>query len=339
MKRFRERNRAVTGLVGVVVVIVLVVAGLQFPNLPFFHSNSGYSADFVNTGGLVTGDIVTIDGVKVGSITGMSLAGAKVKMTFNVASNVHLGSKTSAAAEVLSPVGTEYLELTPSGKGDLSSVIPLSRTSVPYNLVTDLSGLGAEIDKYNIPNLEKSLDVSAQDLNATSYTQTMQAFNGLAKFSNVLGNEQGALATIVSQGAKLSGVLSNRSEQLFNLFGQSNLVLQVIQQRKTAIDQLFTATSTLSAQITSILSVNRSQLTTLLQDLQSVSQVLATESTNFGNAIPVLAAFSRYAANATGSGPFADVSVPTLLIPDDVIVQCSKAGAYPSKYSQVGCHP
>jgi phospholipid/cholesterol/gamma-HCH transport system substrate-binding protein len=205
VKRFRERNRAVTGLVGVVVVIVLVVAGLQFPNLPFFHSNSGYSADFVNTGGLVTGDIVTIDGVKVGSITGMSLAGAKVKMTFNVASNVHLGSKTSAAAEVLSPVGTEYLELTPSGKGDLSSVIPLSRTSVPYNLVTDLSGLGAEIDKYNIPNLEKSLDVSAQDLNATSYTQTMQAFNGLAKFSNVLGNEQGALQTIVSQGAKLSG--------------------------------------------------------------------------------------------------------------------------------------
>lgn len=337
MKRFRERNRALTGLVGIVVVTVLIVGALEFPNLPLIHSNSSYAADFANTGGLDNGDIVTIDGVKVGTITGMSLDGPKVKMTFDVASNVHLGSTTSASAQVLSPVGTEYLALTPSGSGTLKGAIPLSRTSVPYNLVTDLSGLGAEIQQYNIPKLEKSLEVSSQDLNATDYKQTMQAFNGLARFSNVLGSEQGALATIVTQGAKLTSVLSNRSQQLFNLFGQSNLVLQVLQQRQAAVKQLFTATSQLSQQITSILSVNKSQLTTLLQDLQSVSSVLSTESNNFANAIPVLAAFSRYAANTTGSGPFADVSVPTLLIPDNIIDECSKAGAFPSTNPQVGC--
>ena len=31
MKRFRERNRALTGLVGVVVVLVLVAGALEFP--------------------------------------------------------------------------------------------------------------------------------------------------------------------------------------------------------------------------------------------------------------------------------------------------------------------
>jgi phospholipid/cholesterol/gamma-HCH transport system substrate-binding protein len=339
VKRFRERNRAVTGAVAIVVTLVLVIAALQFQRLPLIHNNATYSADFVNAGGLNTGDIVTIDGVKVGTITGMALDGDKVKVTFALQPGLHLGSTTSAAAKVLSPVGTEYMELSPSGPGALSSLIPEARTTVPYNLVTDLSGLGSEIQQYNIPELERSLEVSSENLNATPAKETTAAFNGLARFSNVLADEQSALATIVSQGAALSAVLSSRSHQLFDLFGQGNLVLNVLEQRRTAIRELLTSTTTLSQQITSILSVNRSQLTTLLQNLQSVSAILEKDSNDFGNAIPVLAAFSRYAANTTGSGPFADVSVPTLLIPDNLIAECSSGKSFPSTDPEVGCRP
>jgi phospholipid/cholesterol/gamma-HCH transport system substrate-binding protein len=339
VRRFRERNRALTGVVGVVVTLALIAGALEFPNLPLIHSNATFSADFANAGGLATGDIVTIDGVKVGSITGMALDGDRVRVTFEVATGLHLGSSTSAAAKVLSPVGTEYLELTRSGSGSLSGVIPESRTSVPYNLISDLSGLGTVIQHYNIPELEKALEVGSQDLNGTSAKEMTEAFSGLARISNVVGNEQTALATIVSQGAGLTGVLSDRSHELFNLFGQANLVLSVLEQRRTAIRQLLTATSSLSRQITSILSVNRSQLTVLLQNLQSVSAILAKDSNDFSAAIPVLAAFSRYAANATGSGAFADVAVPTLLIPDDLVSQCGSKNAFPSSNPQVGCRP
>ncbi len=338
MKRFRERNRALTGLVGVVVVAVLVVGALNFPSLPLIHDNATYQADFANAGGLQSGDIVTVDGVKVGSITAMTLDGDQVRVTFT-ASGTTLGSGTSAAAQVLSPVGTEYMSISPSGSGSLNGPIPLSRTSVPYNLVTALSGLGSEIQQYNIPQLENALDVGSQDFNGTNVSETTSAFQGLADISRVIGNEGPALATIVSQGAQLSGVLSQRSQQLFNLFGQSDLVLSVLQQRRASINQLLAATATLSQQITSLLSVNRPALTTLLQDLQSVSAVLAKDSNDFGQAIPVLAAFSRYSANSSGSGAFVDVSVPTLLIPDNLPVQCSAPGAYPSSNPQVGCRP
>lgn len=339
MKRFRERNRAVTGAVSIAVTFALIIGALQFQRLPLIHNNATYSADFVSAGGLNTGDIVTIDGVKVGAITGMALDGDKVRVTFAVQPGLHLGSTTSAAAKVLSPVGTEYMELSPSGSGTLQTLIPESRTSVPYNLVTDLSGLASEIQQYNIPELERSLEVSSQNLNATPAKETTAAFDGLARFSNVLANEQSALATIVSQGAALSAVLSQRSHQLFDLFGQGNLVLNVLEQRRTAIRELLTSTTTLSQQITSILSVNKSQLTTLLQSLQSVSAILQKDSNDFGQAIPVLAAFSRYAANTTGSGPFADVAVPTLLIPDNLITQCASSKSFPSANPQVGCRP
>ncbi len=338
MKRFRERNRALTGVVGLIVVLVLVAGALEFPRLPLIHNNSTYSALFASAGGLASGDIVTIDGVKVGAITGMVLDGDRVRVTFT-ASGVRLGSTTTVAAEVLSPVGTEYMALVPSGAGSTNGPIPLSRTSVPYNLVTDLSGLGTEIEHYKLPQIEQALNVGSQDLNGTPVSETTSAFKGLADISRVIGNEGSALASIVSQGAELSGVLSQRSHQLFDLFGQSDLVLSVLQQRRSAIKQLLTATSSLSQQITSILTVNRPQLTTLLQDLQSVSAVLAKDSNDFGQAIPVLAAFGRYSANATGSGAFVDVAVPTLLVPDNLAVQCSSPGAYPSTDPSVGCRP
>src|ERR1700729_2131295 len=128
MKRFRERNRALTGLVGTVVGLVLVVGALEFPRLPLIHNNATYSADFASAGGLAAGDIVTVDGVKVGAITGMALDGARVRISFTVA-GVRLGSATTAAAKVLSPVGTEYMELSPSGAGSLGGPIPEARTS------------------------------------------------------------------------------------------------------------------------------------------------------------------------------------------------------------------
>jgi virulence factor Mce-like protein len=338
MKRFRERNRAVVGAVGIAVVLTLVAGALNFTRLPLIHSVHTYQAEFPSAGGLATGDIVTVAGVKVGAITGMALAGAHVDVAFTAA-GVNLGTRTSAAAKVLSPVGTEYMEVAPSGPGSLNRPIPLSRTTVPYNLVTDLSGLGNEIQHYDIPQLEKALQVTGQDLDATPSSETTQAFEGLARVSKVVGNEGDQLATVVTQGAALSGVLSKRSRQLYDLFGQSALVLSVLQQRKAAISQLLSSTATLSHQIDQILTVNRPQLTSLLDDLKSVSAVLSKDSGDIGRAIPVLAGFSRYAANTTGSGAFADVSLPTLLVPDNLVRQCSARGAFPSSNSQVGCRP
>ena len=225
------------------------------------------------------------------------------------------------------------MELYPSGPGALSSLIPESRTSVPYNLVTDLSGLGTEIQEYNIPELEKSLEVGSQDLNATPAKETTSGFQRAGAHSRTSSVTSSRRSPRSSRRAPaLSAVLSQRSHQLFDLFGQGNLVLTVLEQRRTAIRQLLTATTTFSQQITSILSVNRSQLTTLLQSLQRVSAILAKDSNDFGQAIPVLAAFSRYAANIDRVGSVRRrVGADTLLIPDNLIDQCAPAARLRSR--------
>ena len=339
MKHFRERNLRLVGLMTLVVAVALVYGGLQFTKLPLVNDQTTYSAYISNAANLVSTDQVWAYGVSVGSVTGMSLEGDKVKVTFTVDPSLHLGSTTSAAVGIQSPIGTEVLKLTPSGPGNLEGTIPLSRTSVPFTLVDALSGFSQEVQGYNKPALEKSFNVIAKNLSATSAAETQEAFNGLARLSQIFGDQSSAIASVISQGAGLTSVLSNRSGQLFNLVGQADVVLQVLEQRRATIKSLLDGTAALSHQLSQFLSTNSSQLTTMFDNLQSVSSVLAQNADNLNRAIPILAALAKYTANSTGSGPFVDASVPTLLIPDNVFKECSAHGAFPSSNPQTGCHP
>lgn len=339
MKRFRERNLRVLGLVTIVVAVALVMGALEFPKLPLVNDQTTYSAYLSDAANLVASDQVWVYGVNVGSVTGLSLDGNKVKVSFTVDPGQHLGSTTSAAVVIQSPIGTEVLKLIPSGPGNLNGTIPLSRTTVPFTLVDALSGFSQEVQGYNKKALEKSFDVIAGNLSATSRAQTQEAFDGLAKLSQIFGNQSGDIASVISQGAGISSVLSERSGQLFDLVGQADIVLKVLEQRQATIRSLLDGTASLSQKLSQFLSTNSPQLTTLFDNLKSVSAVLAQNAGNVSRAIPLLAALAKYTANSAGSGPFVDAVIPTLLIPDNVFKQCSARGAFPSTNPEVGCHP
>jgi virulence factor Mce-like protein len=339
VKRFGDRRPAVMAAVAIAVVVVLVAVALNLNRLPLVNNSTTYRADFANSGGLAVNDVVTVDGVRVGSVRRLALHGSVVRVTLTVNGGVRLGRDTTAAAKVETPLGTEYMELMPAGPGALAGLIPVSRTTVPYTLVYDLNRLTTQIQRYNIPELVKALQTSSLTLEGTPTKTVAAALSGLARFSSVLARNGPQLAAILSQGSQLTGVLSARRGQLVDLVGQGALLLQVLQQRQAAIKQLLDGTASLSAQITALLGDNHAQLNALLGNLQGVSAALAQDSNSLGTALPLLAAFSRYAANVTGSGPFADAAIPTLLIPDNVVQQCQATGAYPSTNPVVGCRP
>jgi phospholipid/cholesterol/gamma-HCH transport system substrate-binding protein len=340
VKRASDRNPVVLAVVGLVTMVAVTVFALNLSRLPFFDHTATYQADFPNAAGLVANDIVTVDGVRVGTVKSLRLHGSFVIVTFTAERSIHLGGATTAAAKVQTPLGTEFLELSPSGPGTLRGPIPQSRVTVPYTLVGDLNQLTTQIEDYNIPQLVKALQTSSSTFYATPSSVIAKALGGLVRFSSIFAANAGQLHTIVAEGSSVAAVLNQHSAELVNLVGQGDLVLQVLQQRQTEIKQLLDGTASLSAQISSVLGTDHASLNALLQNLQSVSAALANDSAAIAKGIPLLAAFSRYAANITGSGPFADASVPTLLIPDNLIAQCSKPGAFPEpSNTQVGCRP
>ena len=343
MKRFRERNQTLLGGLSLLLILLVVVAALNFRKLPVFNDNSTYHAELVNSGGLRVNDNVTIAGVDVGTVTDMQLAGDKVRVTFTADSDVRLGSQTSAAAKVLAVVGTEFLELTPAGTGRLRGAIPTTRTTVPYTFVDSLQQLSTTTQQYDLPQLIASLRVGSEVLSGTTSADTTAALSGLASFSSILAQRKDDLSQVVTQGAGLAKTLSDHRTQLVDLVGQGDLVLQVLQQRRAALQQLFTGTTSLSQQLSRLVGPNREELRSVLSNLETVSQLLARDTDNIDKALPLLGAFSTYAANATGSGAFVDANIPTMLLPDTYLKQCQASGARPAANTPndalVGCRP
>jgi phospholipid/cholesterol/gamma-HCH transport system substrate-binding protein len=65
MKSFSERNPLIIGTVGLVGIGGLVLAALNFQDLPFVNQGKSVSAYFADAGGLRTGNAVEVSGFPV----------------------------------------------------------------------------------------------------------------------------------------------------------------------------------------------------------------------------------------------------------------------------------
>ena len=332
MRKFRERNLLIVAAIATALMLIGGFFALNF----YKFTQSSYSADLATAVGLQPGDVVTIAGVRVGSISSLSLDHGVAKATFQIGGGYHLGSTTSVVVNVLNPVGVEYMELVPSGPGSLHGPIPVGRTSVPGTLVSDLNQLSQQTGQTDINQLVKALQVLTSTVAANSPVQTKAALDGVAQLSAVVAANQQEIEALITQGNTLTALLNNNSGQIVQLLGQSAALLQVVEDRKAALDNLLSTTTQLTDQIDHIISGDRAVLDPLLSNLQAVSAVLAQQSSNVGQAIPLLAAFSRYSANVTGSGRYADFVAPSLVIPDNLIAQCAAIGKLDP---QRGCRP
>ena len=327
MRKFRELNLYAIAGISTVVLVIAAYLALNFAKLPLISNQRTLRADFANAVGLQKGDVVTIAGVRVGAITGMALNGGYAQISFTVSGGPRLGNETRIDAKVLNPVGVEYLELTPGGSGSVTSPIPIDRTSVPGTLVGDLNQFTVQTQQTNLAQVAQALRVITQTVAANTPEETKAAIDGVAALSAVFAQKQVEVADLVGQSDQLSKILNSNTAQLVSLLGEGDIVLQVLNQRKAAIDNLLATTTQLTERLDHLVVDDRSALDPLLANLQTVSASLANDSTNLGKAIPLLAAFARYSANVTGSGPFADVVAPGLVIPDNLIAQCASIGA------------
>ncbi|MCU4186677.1 MCE family protein [Acidiferrimicrobium sp. IK] len=327
-KPFRERNLKVIAVVAAAVILCAVLGALNFAKLPFSHEDR-YYAELANANQLSKGEYVTIAGVKIGTIAGEALEGNYVRLSFDVDPGTHLGTGTTLQVKVLSPLGQEYVQLTPKGSGTMrpGQVIPLTRTFGSPTVVSTLSQLGGEAGQIDQQQLAKAMAVASGDLAGTDPAATAAVIHGLGSLSNVISQRQSQLVDLVNQAQAVVANLNAHQAPLVTLIGQSTLVLQVVEQRRAAIDGLLSSTQTLSREISSIVTDRHANLGALLGNLQAVSAVLAKDANSLGAAVPALAGFSKYLANATGNGPYFDAVAPALFLTDSVIAQCDKPGA------------
>lgn len=316
MNKYRGARLIRSGFIGAVLITLVIAVGLNPDQLLQRATTVRYQALFTDAGGLMTGNDVTISGLKVGNVSDMSLQDGDVLVTFTVSGRVQLRSSSSAHIRTGSLLGQRVLTVESAGAGRLHpmDVIPVSRTSSPYSLSEAVENLSTDIQGMDTGSLNQSLDTLSVTLNQVA-PQLGPAFDGLTRISKALNARNQSLSELLKGAAGVTSILSQRSDQLNTLILNANDLLAVLVDRRQAIVRLLASTSAVARQLTGLVHDNEAKLAPSLKKLNDVTAMLEKNRDNISKALPGLAKYELTQGETVSSGFYYNPFIPNVPFP------------------------
>jgi phospholipid/cholesterol/gamma-HCH transport system substrate-binding protein len=303
----KERNPVTVAIAGLA-LLALITALVYFSgDLPIIGGGTGYIAYFAEDAGLQPGNEVRIAGVRVGQVTGVSLAGAKVAVTFGV-KGAWVGNRTTAAIEIKTVLGDKYLALDPRGNAPQNPAqpIPLSRTKTPYDVTQALSGLAQQVGQLNTSQLIRSMQTLSAAF-ATTPPYVRRALSGLAALSASVASRDAEVTSLLADARQVTGTLAGEDTRFAALLTDGNLLLAELRQRQAAIAAMLTSTQALAVQLSGLVNDNQATLGPALAALSQVTGVLQRDQADLARALALAGPYYRLLGNAAGNGRWLDV--------------------------------
>lgn len=314
------RKVLLNGAVGAVVVLLVLAASATVPRLLFRWRTDEYHAEFANAAGLTEGTQVVLAGVPSGRVTEVALAGDRVRVTFRLDDAHTLGGATRAAVKLRTVLGTRYLSVDTAGPGRLApgGTIPLERTSVPYSLDELQADAQSTADGLDLTAL-RAMIRSVEEVTPQDPELLGRALDGVAAASAVLGDRHAQLQDLLRSTRTLTTTLVEQQDTLVALLGDAQLVVDTLQQRRAVVRQLITDVHTAVDHLHRLAVDNRDVLDPLLADLHALTDSLERNDRAIDASLQRIGPVGRYLANASGNGPWVDVSAPLGPVPDNVL--------------------
>jgi phospholipid/cholesterol/gamma-HCH transport system substrate-binding protein len=308
LERFDARTIGIAGVIATA-VMGLAVAAISF--VPFGQRN--VTAIVEHSAGLRVGEEVQVAGVGAGEVRGINLDGHQVRVDFTLDRDVELGRSSRASVKVATLLGSHFLEVEPAGSGSLKDdTIPLSRTTVPFNLQDVIEGSSGALNELDGVTMSKSFQVLADALRDTP-DEAKAAIDGVAQLSAVAAKRSEQMGALLSVSREVTGDLARNSEEILDLLKQSSLVLAELTKRRDAIHAMLIDSRRLAREISGVLADNEKQLDPLMKDFSAALANLRKHEKKVTASINGLGTMSRYFANAAGNGPWIDLHVPVAL--------------------------
>jgi phospholipid/cholesterol/gamma-HCH transport system substrate-binding protein len=314
MLKYREVKLVRAGFIGVVLIMLIIAVGLQPERLSRLATELRYQAQFAEAGGLAVGNEVRLSGMKVGSVSDVSLERGKALVSFSVKSSITLGSDSTAHIRTGTLLGQRILTLESAGAGSLRprDVIPVSRTSSPYSLTEAVSDLTTNTEGTDTQGVNEALDTLSETIDQIT-PQLGPTFDGLSRLSRSLNARNDSLRGLLTSAGKVSGVLAQRSDQLNTLILGANDLVGVLNDRREAIVGLLASVSAVSQELIGLVADNEKELAPTLQKLNSVTAMLEKNRDNIAKALPGLAKYQITQGEAVANGFYYDAFVSNLL--------------------------
>jgi len=276
------RNEVKIGLAVILATIVFYAGIRYFRDLPIWGQATIYHAELPNSKGLVTGNVVAVNGVAVGSVTGVRLISTGAQVTFSVHDDVVLTEGSTASSGGFGIVSSVQLNLV-LGPPDApvyppGSLIPASTDS---DILSDLAdrapGVIDQVDTF-LSGSNSAIDAATELLTNPEgqMKQTLASIEASARaLESVLLADQGGVQSALEE-------IENLSETLETFAGDSlgsvtTDVKLVMRQLSTNLMILESSIMELNALLTSINS-GQGTLGKLAQDDSLYVELLGTTS-------------------------------------------------------------
>ncbi len=305
MKPFRERNPVIIGAASLAAIVLLILAAFRAQDLPLIGGGDSYYASFAESGGLKVNDEVRIAGVRVGKVNSVELKDGVVRVSFKVKTDSTFGDQTNAAIKVKTLLGAMYLSLEPEGDGQLEegSTIPVERTTSPFDVVDAFEGLAETSAEIDTDQLAESLTTFA-DLTRNTPEEFKNALSGVSALSETVASRDAEINSLLKNLESVSSVFNARDEDLVTLMRDSDVLFRALVGRRDAVHNLLVSTSTLSRELTALVSQSRADLKPALAHLENVLAVLNKNQDNIDNSLRLMEPFYRVFTNTLGTGPW-----------------------------------
>jgi len=303
MRSLQSDNRVRLGLLGLLLVVMVVVVGQSFASVPMLFAKPMYYAHFSDSAGSAPGDKVRISGFDVGQIKSLEIDGDRVKVGFTLG-NYRIGSDSRLSIRTDTILGKRVMEIDPRGNKPLAvnGLLPLEQSTTPYQLYDALSELTTNTSQWDLDAVKRSLNALTETLDA-SKPELKAALDGVARFSDTIGKRDDAFKDLLVQANKTASVLGNRSEQINRLLVNTQVLLSAVNQRSREVDVLLQNVSAVSQQFAGFVDDNPN-LTNVLTQLQTISDVLAEHKEDLAYSITTASKFMGSLTEAIGSGPY-----------------------------------
>jgi phospholipid/cholesterol/gamma-HCH transport system substrate-binding protein len=282
-----NRRSLTAPLVKSIIFVIITVTITAILGVSIAYSgtsgNVGYKAVFSDVTGLVVGNDVDIAGVRVGTVTSISVYHRNEAIVgFSLQQGRQLPVSATATIKYLNLVGQRYIELG-QGTGPVDrtlaagGTIPLSQTTPALNLTELFNGFQplfqalspGDVNKLSSEIIEvfqgESPDIVALVATVGSLTTSLATKDRV--IDEVIGNLNTVLHTITSRGAEFGNLITNLQELVSGLAADREPI-------GTAIDAIGSLTSATAG----LLQVAREPLATDIVQLGRLSKNLANNS-------------------------------------------------------------
>lgn len=309
VKNFRERSPAIVGIISILAITAATTFAFFIDRIPALKQAYEIKAEFKDAAGVQSENQVRVAGIKVGTVSDIRLQDDHVLITMEIENGTEIPANSFAEIKLATLLGTKFIDLEAKGgepyleDGD---VIPLDRTSVPYEIY-QASNQGTDVIEDLDGEALNDMLRQLTKLTSVAEDEVGLALEGLNELGTGLNEKDEELRSLLSGSRELTALLSDEGDELVRLIDASNDVLGSLARKRENLQSLLAVTKQMAGTVTQVLRENRGNLDGILTDLHDALVVLDKNVEHINIALEYSGPSSRYFGSIFTQGRWGDI--------------------------------